>query len=123
MNLSLFLAQLWGWVLIITCGIYLLKGVKGAYEAVINDKGAILVAGWVTLLLGLTTVILHNIWVYDWRAAITILGWLTLIKGVLLIGFEDFYGKIALPMIRSVWLSRLLLIVGLLLGIWLVYVS
>jgi len=38
-------------------------------------------------------VVLHNVWVWDWRVTITILGWLTLIKGILKIGFSEFIHK------------------------------
>lgn len=53
-----------------------------------DDKTITISTGYITFLLGLITVVLHNIWVADLRVAVTILGWMTLLKGI---------EKIALP--------------------------
>ncbi len=45
--------------------------------------------GVVTLVIGLAMVLVHNVWVLDWRVAITILGWLTLLKGFDLLFFPE----------------------------------
>ena len=51
--------------------------------------------GYITFLLGLITVTLHNVWVVNWRVAVTILGWTTLLKGIEKIAFPDRVNKIA----------------------------
>lgn len=66
-----------------------LKRVIGYTE----DRTITISTGYITMLLGLATVVAHNIWVWDWPLAITILGWFTLIKGVLKIGFPDHVHK------------------------------
>lgn len=54
-----------------------------------EDKTITISTGYITFLLGLATVVAHNVWVADWRVAITILGWITLFKGIEKIGFPD----------------------------------
>ncbi len=61
-----------------------------------EDKTITISTGYITFLLGLITVTLHNIWVADWRVAITILGWTTLLKGIEKIAFPNRVKKIAL---------------------------
>ncbi len=58
-----------------------------------EDKTITISTGYITFLLGLITVTLHNIWAADWRLAITILGWTTLLKGIEKIGFPDRVNK------------------------------
>jgi len=58
-----------------------------------ENKSFVISTGYISLLLGLATVVLHNIWVWDWRVAITILGWSMLIKGIMKIGFPEFIHK------------------------------
>jgi hypothetical protein len=41
------------------------------------------------LILGLISVLLHNIWVANWHVLVTIFGWLTLIKGILVIAWPE----------------------------------
>lgn len=61
----------------------------GRVIAYTEDKTITISTGYITLLLGLVTVVAHNVWVADWRVAITILGWVTLFKGIEKIGFPD----------------------------------
>jgi len=58
-----------------------------------ENKTITISTGYITFLLGLVTVTLHNIWTIDWRVAITILGWVTLLKGIEKIGFPDRVNK------------------------------
>ena len=93
MDTSIFLAQFFGWYMIIMGVIILVRGEAFLEELLkeIEDKGFLLLGGYLTLFLGLGMVILHNIWTEDWRVIITILGWLTLLKGILLIAFSKEY--------------------------------
>lgn len=58
-----------------------------------EDKTITVSTGYITFLLGLVTVTLHNIWVTDWKVAVTILGWVTLLKGIEKITFPDHVNK------------------------------
>ena len=88
MEISIYLARFWGSLFMIlglgSMGVKLL----GRIIKYTDDKTITISTGYITFLLGLITVVLHNIWVADLRVAITILGWMTLLKGM---------EKIALP--------------------------
>src|SRR4030043_1618558 len=89
MEISIYLARFWGSLFVIlglaSIGAKLLGRIIGYTE----DKTITISTGYITFLLGLITVTLHNIWVADWRVAITILGWVTLLKGITKIGFPE----------------------------------
>ena len=70
-----------------------------------DNKAFVISTGYITLLLGLVTVILHNIWVYDYRVIITILGWSTIIKGISKIGFPELIHKQAQRFKQKQWIS------------------
>ena len=96
MEISIYLARFWGSLFVIlglaSIGAKLLGRIIGYTE----DKTITISTGYITFLLGLITVTLHNIWVADWRLAITILGWTTLLKGIEKIAFPNRVNKIAL---------------------------
>jgi len=88
MDISVFLARFWG-------SLFLILGLSsvgakflGRVIQYTEDKTITVSTGYITFLLGLATVVAHNLWVADWRVAVTLLGWITLFKGI---------EKIALP--------------------------
>ena len=93
MEISIFFARFWG-ILFIILGLQSV-GIKllGRIIKYTEDKTITISTGYITFLLGLVTVILHNMWVSDWRIAITILGWVTLLKGMMKIGFPEHINK------------------------------
>jgi hypothetical protein len=52
-------------------------------HAYMNNEGVMLLGGIITLLLGILLILMHSIWVYDWRLLVTILAWLTFVKGII----------------------------------------
>ena len=85
-----------------------------------DDKAFVISTGYITFLMGLVTVILHNVWTASWEVVITILGWSTLLKGISKIGFPEMIHKQAQRFKKKQWLSASLL---LLLGVWLLWMS
>lgn len=85
-----------------------------------EERAITIATGYITFLLGLVTVILHNIWVADWRVAITILGWGTLIKGILKVGFPGHVNKKA-QMFKAQ--QKLWGVIIFLMGAWFFWVS
>lgn len=57
------------------------------FEDFTNSPGLIFIAGVMTLLMGLTLVIFHNLWVADWRVIVTIFGWIGIGGGILRMAF------------------------------------
>lgn len=88
-EISHFFAQLWGSFFLIFGFLFLINRYLGKVIEMTEDRAFVIATGYVTLLMGLVTVILHNIWTADWRVAITVLGWSTLIKGIHKIGFPE----------------------------------
>lgn len=93
MDISVFLARFWGSLFLIlglsTIGAKFLGRVIQYTE----DNSITVSTGYITFLLGLATVVAHNLWVADWRVAVTILGWVTLLKGIEKIAFPERVNK------------------------------
>lgn len=53
------------------------------------------------VLLGLTVVLVHNVWVWDWPVLITIFGWMVLSKAVLYLLATSVMSKIATTFMRG----------------------
>lgn len=125
MEISIFLAKFWGWLLVILCLVFLLRKKVWLEEVfkLVGDKGFLLLSGYLALILGLIVVILHNIWVADWRVVITIFGWLSLIKGLMRIGFPEVLEKLVPVFKDKPIMIRVLLVIMGLLGIWLIWMS
>jgi len=93
MEISIFLARFWGSFFMILGALSVGAKFLGRVIEYTEDKTITISTGYITFLLGLATVVAHNIWVMDWRLAITILGWGTLLKGIEKIGFPDRINK------------------------------
>jgi len=96
MEISIYLARFWGSLFIILGLGSVLAKLLGRIIGYTEDKTITISTGYITFLLGLITVVLHNIWVFDWRVAITILGWTTLLKGIEKIVFPNRVNRMAL---------------------------
>jgi hypothetical protein len=95
MSNTIFLAQFWGSLFMILGGLSVGAKLLGRIINYTDDKTITISTGYITFLLGLATVVAHNIWVADWRVAITLLGWTTLFKGIEKIAFPERVHKIA----------------------------
>ncbi|MFH0804248.1 MAG: hypothetical protein V1896_01450 [Candidatus Zambryskibacteria bacterium] len=93
MEITIFLARFWGSLFMILGAMSVGAKLLGRIIEYTEDRTITISTGYITFLLGLITVVLHNIWVWDWRIAITILGWVTLFKGIEKIGFPDRVNK------------------------------
>src|SRR5512141_981169 len=82
MELSIFLARFWGSLFMILGLSSVSAQFLGRVIQYTEDKNITVSTGYITFLLGLATVVAHNLWVADWRVAVTILGWVTLFKGM-----------------------------------------
>lgn len=94
MDKSIFLAEFWGWYLIIFFFILVLntKRIKQMLDFVKDEKW-LLFMSIVAIILGLLSVIYHNIWTNDWRIIITLFGWIALFKGIFFFAFPKLTNK------------------------------
>lgn len=90
-------------------------------NGLINNVPLMFVIGFFTLILGILTVVSHNIWVWNWRVLITILAWLTLIKGASIIFYPQVIDNATSLFIQHHAISYLSAIFDFLLGILLCY--
>jgi len=120
MDMTIFFARLWGSFFIIFGLLFIIARQLGRTIEMTDDKAFVISTGYVTMLMGLVTVILHNIWTWSWTIAITILGWSTLIKGISKIGFPEQIHKQAQRFKKHQWISAACLI---LFGAWLFWMS
>ncbi|MBN1376888.1 hypothetical protein JW949_00990 [Candidatus Woesearchaeota archaeon] len=120
MELTIFFARLWGSFFIVFGSLFIITKQLGRTIEMTDDKAFVISTGYITFLMGLVTIILHNVWVVSWEVVITILGWSTLLKGISKIGFPGIIHKQAQRFKKKQWLSAIFLI---LLGAWLIYMS
>lgn len=93
MDVSIIFARFLGGFFLIFGLLALKEKLLGKVISMTKDRSFVISTGYITLLMGLVTVVLHNIWVADWRIIITVLGWFTLIKGVMKVGFPEYIHK------------------------------
>ncbi len=122
MDISLFLAKLIGiYSIVVALGFMLNpKRYSPLVESFFKEPILVYLAGILALLIGLTIVLIHNIWTTDWRVIITIFGWLSLIKGIFLILFPHL-GELLLRRFKeSLEVLILSMFILLVLGIFLI---
>jgi len=119
-EISIFLARFWGSLFMILGFSTIAVGFLGKVIKYTDDRTITISTGYITFLLGLATVVAHNLWVADWRVAITILGWITLFKGIEKIGFSNRVNKKAQMFKKLQWLWGLIIF---LIGAWFFWMS
>lgn len=120
MDITIFLARFWGSLFMILGLQSVFVNLLGRTIKMTEERAITVSTGYITFLLGLATVILHNIWVPNWTVAITILGWTTLLKGITKIGFPEHVHKQA-QMFGSI--DKFWGFVIFLMGAWLFWMS
>ncbi|MBN2043310.1 MAG: hypothetical protein JW754_05920 [Candidatus Aenigmarchaeota archaeon] len=120
MDVTIFFARFLGGFFLIFGILFIVTRQLGRTIEMTDDKAFVISTGYITLLMGLVTVILHNVWVADWRVVITLLGWFTLIKGIMKVGFPEHIHKQAQRFRKKQALSTVVLM---LLGAWLIWMS
>ena len=90
METSLFLAEFWGWYLLIFFVILSFnpKRIRQILDDLQDQKFTIL-AAFLAIIVGLLNILFHNIWEPDWRFIITAIGWIALLKGLALFAFPS----------------------------------
>jgi hypothetical protein len=120
MEITIFFARLWGSFFIIFGLLFIITRQLGKTIEMTDDKAFVISTGYITLLMGLVTVILHNIWVAGWEVVITVLGWSTLLKGISKIGWPELIHKQAQRFKKNQWVSAAFLIA---MGVFLMVMS
>ena len=117
MELSLFLAQLFGLSLIIF-SVGALFRPEIIFEAVRDLRPysfPMLMAGFVGIVGGLAIVLTHNVWEVSWRGVITLFGWSALLKGITYVAFPEVVvgaGRVMLSGSRRTPMMVVMLLLG-----------
>ena len=88
-----------------------------------KDDGFVFLTGFMALILGLVTVLMHHVWVADWPVIVTLFGWASLLKGAFRVGFPKATGQMVAKLTSNPGMTNVMLIVGALVGVWLIWVS
>jgi hypothetical protein len=91
MNTQTFFALFWGWLTVIVTAMFFVrpKALHDVKRLIVENRAFGLTYGYLSLFLGLTSVLLHNVWVLNWHVLITIFGWLALVKGIIVIAWPE----------------------------------
>ena len=86
MDITIFFARLWGSFFLIFGALFLITKQLGRTIEMTNDKSFVISTGYITLLMGLITVILHNIWAFQTSLSRRLLIWsmISIFGGLLL---------------------------------------
>ena len=111
MNLSNYLADIWGISLVVIPLAFLIKEkyLKRLFVEVENEAFMLLL-GMASFILGLAMVLSHNIWAKNWTVIITIIGWLTLVKSLALLFFPEYMKKWVKKVENKDWLPIVLVV-------------
>ena len=91
---SLFLAKLIGLTIIIISSAMLIhKRDVNLLFGIYQHPEAVFLTGFLEIVLGLSLVLSHNIWVMDYRGVITFIGWALLARGVARTFAPDFVAR------------------------------
>ncbi|HHP5615895.1 TPA: hypothetical protein ACSC54_001472 [Bacillus cereus] len=91
METSTFLGLFWGWMTVIVSGILFVRPsvLRDLKKLVVEDRGFGIMYGFLSIFLGLGTVILHNVWVFNWKGFLTVITWFALLKGIYIIAYPE----------------------------------
>lgn len=91
METSTFFGLFWGWVIVIISGILFVRPsvLRELKKLVVVDRGSGIMYGFLSIFLGIGTIILHNVWALNWQGFITIIAWLSLLKGIYIIAYPE----------------------------------
>ncbi|WHY95607.1 hypothetical protein [Peribacillus simplex] len=91
MEASTFLGLFWGWMTVVVSGILFVRPsvLRELKKLVVEDRGFGIMYGFLSIFLGLGTVILHNVWALNWQGFTTAIAWLALLKGIYVIAYPE----------------------------------
>lgn len=118
----LFLAQFWGWMLVFTGGILLFRSdafMKDMARISSEDKGFAITTGYLSLILGVGSLLTYRAWSADVMVLVTIFGWLALLKGIMRMAFPSATKMVAGYFVKNAAFGKILLVVTVFLGLWL----
>jgi len=103
MQTSIFLAKLIGPIMVIVAAGVLLNRqlVDALAREILGSPALLFLLGFLDFASGLAIVLVHNVWIADWRIIITLLGWLLMARGAARILIPDQVKPFGAKMLRN----------------------
>lgn len=122
METSIFLAKLIGFYLVIVLTALLVNYSRFKHILIKTAKPTTTAfLGMFSLIFGLVIVLLHNIWVWDWRVLITLIGWLSILRGIIRLFFPDWSKKMVVKFAKNKNYMMAMSVVFIAIGIFLLF--
>ncbi len=88
--LSNYLAEIWGISIVVICLSLLIKEryLRRLFASV-EESNNLFLWGIISFVIGIATVLAHNVWIKNWQVVVTIFGWAALLKGLSLLFFPE----------------------------------
>lgn len=118
MELSVFLAKLFGIYLLIVGVLWAVRGevISEVVEEFFASRPMLLLSGLLALAIGIAMVISHSIWELNWRGLITLIGYLSIAKGIARVGFPEVSHRVAGSLLKGsrswIWITIVLVLGG-----------
>jgi uncharacterized membrane protein len=111
MALTNYLAEVWGISTVIISFALLIKdGHLKKFFASVENEESFFLWGFISLIIGIATIVAYNIWAWNWQIIITLLGWAALLKGLLLLFVPESMKSLAKKLNNEQWLPIWLVI-------------
>lgn len=125
MDVTLFLAQAFGLYFIIA-GIGLVlkqSSLNGLISRLSSDRISVMITGFLTLIVGIPLLLIHNVWGTTLEVIISLLVWLTFIKGASRVIAPDMFMSMGSSLADNMTLTKVLIWLMIVLGAYLAYVG
>ena len=125
MELSYFLAQLFGLAIAIIAGALFLR--PAAIRLMVDEVGKsqllTIMLSFIGIMGGLAVVLTHNVWELSWTTWITVIGWAALIKGVFYLTAPKLFFDLGNKVYSSTNTVRIVLFLAFIFGLYLAAVG
>jgi hypothetical protein len=124
MELSYFLAKLFGLYLMVLCLSVIVRkdGLSTLADEFFQNRSFVFFSGALILIFGLYLVLSHNVWELSWRGVITLIGWLTVFKGIIRLFIPERAKSLSKKVVTSPVYTPILALFFFL-GVWLTYIG
>ena len=103
MELSLFLAKLFGIYMLIVAAMWLVRrdAMTQTMVELFENRALLFLSGLLALAVGIAMVIGHSVWELNWRGLITLIGYLSIAKGIARIAYPEVPQKAVSRLLKS----------------------
>ncbi len=107
METSIFLAKLLGPMMLIMGTFVVLNPdrIRRIGREFLESEAMLFLSGVLTLPVGLSIVITHNVWAADWRVIITLIGWIAVLAGIARIMLPSLIQKLGEAMLENSYIT------------------